>query len=308
MKVTVLSENTEGFAHCPTEHGLCFCIETGTHKLLFDTGASDLFIKNAEALNIDLKQVDTVVLSPGHYGHGGGIPYFLALNDHAKIYVPAAAFGPYYSIHTAGPKYIGLPQELSGNPRLITCEHTVDIDPSLRLFSDITVTHPIPSANDSLKVKDGEQYIADDFVHEQCLVITENGHRYLFSGCAHHGIRNILDRFRELYRTDPDAVFGGFHMMKKHGYTAEDIDQIIETALALKKTSAQYYTCHCTGTAAYEGMKKIMEKQLNYLHSGDSVILAPKKMHGHGMSMHRFFAWGTVVCFALTMITGYKRK
>ena len=26
------------------------------------------------------------------------------------------------------------------------------------------------------------------------------------------------------------------------------------------------------------------------------------------MKWHKFFAWGTVVCFVLTMVTGYQRK
>ena len=53
MKVTVLSDNTSksGLA---TEHGLSLYIETNKHRILFDFGASDLFVKNAERLGIDL--------------------------------------------------------------------------------------------------------------------------------------------------------------------------------------------------------------------------------------------------------------
>ncbi len=307
MKVIVLSENTAGKNGCGTEHGLCLYIETASHRLLFDTGASGLFLENAKKLGVDIASVDTVILSHGHYDHGGGIRAFLSANDHASIYVPEAAFGPYYSIHSDGPHYIGLDTELKDCPRLISVGDKLDIDAELHLFSDIPANEPVPSANESLKVREGDNYVPDSFRHEQCLAVREQASWYLFTGCAHHGILNILNAFRNRYRTSPDAVFGGFHMMKRNGYTDTDIQAIIDTALALRKTDTIFYTCHCTGTAAYEGMKKIMEKQLTYLHSGDTAELKPRKRQ-KPMHLHKLFAWGTVICFAMTMITGYKHK
>ena len=77
MKIVNLIENTEGCSGCASEHGLSFYIETVKHKLLVDTGATDTFIRNAEILGVDLAAVDTVILSHGHYDHGGGLPAFV---------------------------------------------------------------------------------------------------------------------------------------------------------------------------------------------------------------------------------------
>ncbi|UCF95515.1 MAG: MBL fold metallo-hydrolase, partial [Desulfobacterales bacterium] len=55
------------------EHGLAFLIETGDRKILFDTGQNLALAHNAEVLGIDLHQIDTVVLSHGHYDHTGGL-------------------------------------------------------------------------------------------------------------------------------------------------------------------------------------------------------------------------------------------
>lgn len=41
-------------------------------------------------------------------------------------------------------------------------------------------------------------------MHEQYPVINEENKQILISGCAHNGILNILDRYREIYGMDPD--------------------------------------------------------------------------------------------------------
>ena len=46
-KITTLVENCVYGRKLQAEHGLSLYIETQEHRLLFDTGASDLFIRNA---------------------------------------------------------------------------------------------------------------------------------------------------------------------------------------------------------------------------------------------------------------------
>ena len=54
-KITTLVENCVYGRKLQAEHGLSLYIETPENRLLFDTGASDLFIRNARLLNIDLQ-------------------------------------------------------------------------------------------------------------------------------------------------------------------------------------------------------------------------------------------------------------
>ena len=272
MKVICLAENTEGSTHCPYEHGLCYYIETGSHKILMDTGADDLLVRNAKQLGVDLTAVDTVVLSHGHYDHGGGLLSFFEINHSAAVFLQKTAFEPYYSMHKDGPKYIGLDEQLKGHPQIIELEGNYSIDEQLSVFSDIAVTVPIPSANTRLKRKSGEEYVPDTFDHEQCLVIQEGSRSVLFSGCAHHGIQNILNAYETLYHSEPYAVFSGFHMMKKN-YSDEDIRMITDTAFQLKNCRSLFYTGHCTGIVPYEVMKTIMGDQLIYLHCGDQAVI-----------------------------------
>ena len=279
MRIIALTENTQGNTACRAEHGLSLYIETKEHKILMDTGQSDLLVRNAALLGVSLAEVDTVVISHGHYDHGGGLPAFAGINQNAKIYIRESAFSPCYSLGPeCQPRYIGLDPSIRTLPGLVMvpedqAEPVFHIDGELALFSDIGLLHPQPSANFRLRRKEGERLVQDDFRHEQCLVIRQGAERFLFSGCAHHGILNILDRYRQLFHGEPAALFSGFHMMKKDGYSQEDIRQIQDTARALLKTGTACYTCHCTGTEPYEIMKKEMGERLSYIHCGDEILL-----------------------------------
>ena len=121
-------------------------------------------------------------------------------------------------------------------------------------------------------IKNGKK-VEDDFCHEQCLVITQNGKRWLLSGCAHNGILNILDRYKELFDSYPDYVITGFHMMKREGeHTEEEKAVIIQTAQELSQLDTVFYSGHCTGIPAFEKMKDIMEDKLIALHSGEEIL------------------------------------
>ena len=108
MRIINLIENTEGKAGCAAAHGLSFYIETAKHKLLVDLGPSAETLTNAETLGVDLKQIDTVILSHGHYDHSGGILPFAALNPTAAIYLQKTA--------TAAPRSTGISGSTRGSP------------------------------------------------------------------------------------------------------------------------------------------------------------------------------------------------
>lgn len=273
MRIVCLMENTTENDTCKCEHGLCFYVETGEHKLLADTGASEAFISNAKILGVDLQKVDTVILSHGHYDHAGGILPFAKINGKASILMQKSAVGEYYHKDEKEERYIGIDHAIKELPKLTLLDGNIKLDEELYLFGKVTERRLFPSGNLVLKERKGEAFLQDEFAHEQYLVITQKDKKVLISGCAHNGILNILDKYRELFGEDPYAVFSGFHLRKKDGYTEEDIGTIKEIAKELSGYETLFYTGHCTGEEPFSWMKEIMGNKLFYVHSGDEVVL-----------------------------------
>ena len=114
MKIQNLVENEQREKWLSGRTWISVYLETGKHKLLVDTGATDAFLRNAEFLGIDLKEVDILILSHGHYDHGGGILTFSKINPRARIYIREDAFAKYYHERERGTDYIGLDPEDRG--------------------------------------------------------------------------------------------------------------------------------------------------------------------------------------------------
>ena len=272
MIIKALTENTTHSDNIGSEHGLSLYIETKAHKILFDTGASSLFAENAIKMGVDLTKVDLVVISHGHYDHGGGLKTFLEINSQAKIYLHQNAFNLYYAERLDGTKvYIGLDQALLPNDRFIFCGDHHRIDETLELFSGVPARRLVPSCNGDLRIKAGDAYVQDDLSHEQNLVLSENGKTVLIAGCAHNGIINIVDRFIEEKGFPPDSVIGGFHLYSNGTQQNEAPGIVDEIGQILLETGAQYYTGHCTGSVSYKRLKAAMGERIEYLSAGDEL-------------------------------------
>ncbi len=272
MKVVSLVDNLSGKEGIGCEHGLSLYIETTGHKILFDTGASGLFLENAEKLNININDVDFAVVSHGHYDHGGGLKRFLEANPKAKVFVREEAFGKFYARRADGRKnYIGLDEELKTDKRMVFTKESFIITEDIGLFSGVKERELYPSFNKDLLTENAEGIHEDTFRHEQNLVVTENGKRVLFAGCAHNGIVNIIRRFEKLTKYPLDYVFAGLHLYNPLTKETESEEYVARLGEFLKKTKIKFYTCHCTGTEAYNILKSIMQNQIQYFAAGDVI-------------------------------------
>ena len=257
MKVTVLSDNMSKNGLL-TEHGLSLYIETQKHRILFDFGASDLFIQNAEKLGLDLGLVDIAFLSHGHYDHGGGLMAFLERNGIANIYMHEAVFEPHYNGRN---EYIGLDPTLDGHPRYVKVQGDVKIDDELSFVCMTRLKSPVHT--NGQKVKLGPYMQNERYEHEMYLLIHEGYKDHLISGCAHKGIINLVHAFR--FQT----FIGGLHLMKLDPLWDEEI--LDDTVKAVKDSYAEYYTCHCTGKEQFLYLKDEIGEKMHEISCGETI-------------------------------------
>jgi len=116
-------------------------------------------------------------------------------------------------------------------------------------------------------------FVHDKFNHEQNLIITSDNKSYLFAGCAHRGIVNILEEAEDIAEKSIDSVIGGFHLFNPIFSKCVNVELINDIGKYLGGKKSIYYTCHCTGEKAYEQLKGILHDQINYLCSGQVISI-----------------------------------
>ena len=274
LEILSLTDNLCALPGCKAQHGLCLYIKTENHKILFDLGQDGTFIRNAHKLGVDIADIDTVIISHGHYDHGGGLAAFLKHNRKAKIYIRKSAFDKHYAVLGKINIPIGLHDNNMNNPRIVFTPERFSVDDELELFSGVSGQKFMSNANDGLLAKHNGEYITDAFEHEQYLIVTESSTRLLITGCSHKGIVNIMEQYQKIHGNDSIpllSVIGGFHLYNptKKEYASEDC--ISRLAENLDCFNIHYYTCHCTGELAYLEMKKLLKDKLDYLATGGCV-------------------------------------
>lgn len=250
-RITILVENSTHQPGLQAEHGWSVWIEWGEQSFLFDTGQSELWLKNARLLNVPLPRLKGVILSHGHYDHTGGLAALGSLAPESPIYVHADAFASKYSVApNTAPRYIGLPQP-SRDWLQQEGQRVKRVEAPLELAPRLWLSGPIPRQT-AYEDVGGPFYLdpkgekPDPLVDDMALGLMTREGLVVLLGCAHAGVVNTLAHFHALLGRPPiHAVLGGMHLLQA------SVARLQATMEALEQYNVQRLGAgHCTGFAA----------------------------------------------------------
>jgi len=251
LNLTFLTDNlVDRGAGLKGEHGLSLWLQKGATRLLFDVGQTGLFLDNARLLKVDLSAPYDVVLSHGHYDHGGGLAPLLKASPPRKFIAHPDVFTSKYARRAgAAPRFIGLdikPEVVSNYTELQLASQSVDLGDGLMTTGVIPREVDFEPANPEFWTKQEGDWFPDNLYDDQALLAYTPKGLVVILGCAHSGVVNTLQHaLRITGEKKIYALVGGFHL---GGASGARIGQTVDALRALDIQSIA--ACHCTGFQA----------------------------------------------------------
>ena len=249
LKITIICENSVILPFgLIGEHGFSAYIEYRDKKFLFDTGQGKGLLNNSRILDKNLKDIEFLFLSHGHYDHTLGLADLLSIKSPLTIYAHPDIFKGRIWIKNDKKKFIGLPYTrnyLEGlGAQFSLLRDFSEIVKGVYSSGETVRKTPFERIDAGMKVIDEQNKLIDDeILDDYSLAIDTSKGLVIILGCAHSGIINIINHFIEKTGNDEIyAILGGTHL----GFaTDEQINKTIEAVETynIKKLGAS----HCTG-------------------------------------------------------------
>jgi len=274
IKITTLIENKADENNVLiNEHGLSLYIEIDEMKILFDTGQSGDFIKNAEKLKINLDKLEYVILSHGHYDHSGGFRKLVDnTNKSFKLIVGSGFFNKKYKLVEESYKSNGnnfdevFIVENNISIKYIN-QDSLNITEDVIIFSNFEKNTEFEVLNKNFYKKQNEEYISDDFADEIVLVLKHKKGLIIILGCSHVGVTNILKTIITRTGMPIYCIIGGSHLIEADELRLKGtIEFLKENNISMLRLS------HCTGENAIKELENEFGNKFVYNNTGNSIF------------------------------------
>lgn len=254
--------------------GFAALVEYGGRRILFDTGNdADTFERNVEALKIDLKRLDAVVISHRHGDHTSGLTYLLKMNPDVPIYVPReAAFfkGPLPADFLE--RQPGLPvtlQYFEGKKPERWTTGTPWENANFMIVAEATEIFP---GFHLLSVQSQKPGTLE--MNELSLAISTPKGLAVVVGCSHPGVENILEQAK---RIDPRlyTVMGGFHLVRAPEAEVRRVGRVLRDALKIERVAP----AHCTSEIGFAVLQELFGQRFDEAGLGAAITLPESPTH-----------------------------
>ncbi len=266
-RVTILYDAFGKSAVVSKAWGFSALVEYDGKRILFDSGGdADIFEHNVNALGVDVRKLDFVVISHRHSDHTTGLNYLMRVNPSVKIYTADEPWGPFgWTVGNtfyrkdeslpAGQRYFdgNPPAALSAGSPWTQAAFT-RIDRLTEIMPGIYLVPTISQVAGTLELREISLAIRG----VQGLIIVD--------GCSHAGVEKILEAATKI-DSHVRVLFGGLHLVQAPDAETHRI------ALSLHDQWKLEYVAvgHCTGEPAFAALNKAFGN--HFLYAGVGTVV-----------------------------------
>lgn len=257
-RLTTLVENEapEG-SSLINEHGLSVFIESPAGNILFDTGETGAFLKNAKTLGIPIETISNVIISHGHHDHSNGLMSLIddgvdafTLNVSQFFYrekfrnVPGdqSFTGHDYHLEDIAAKNIKID---------LIKEDVTEVIPNIFLVTNFERNFTAETTHPRFVYKENGKTVLDPFDDEVALVIKSADGLVLIFGCSHPGVVNMINSVKKHFDEPIKTLIGGTHLKIADRKRIDDTIEILKN-IGVDKIGVS----HCTGKEATQRIKE----------------------------------------------------
>jgi 7,8-dihydropterin-6-yl-methyl-4-(beta-D-ribofuranosyl)aminobenzene 5'-phosphate synthase len=143
-----------------------------------------------------------------------------------------------------------LPQSVKDTVRLAGA-HLVEVHGPMKICEDIYSTGELGG-----------------FIKEESLIIRSSKGLIVITGCSHPGIVDIVERAKEMFKSDVYMVLGGFHLCWMNLSQVKEVIKGVKGAW-YKKVAP----CHCSGDLARKQFEKVYGNDFILIGAGKTITI-----------------------------------